>query len=201
MMHHNTKDLTGKRFGRLIVVNLSEKRGNRNQLKWLCQCDCGTQKVIEASLLRSGKTKSCGCLLKETRYAKSEKTDRTIALFKLLYSPLKKRHKSRFDIKGIITFEEFIRISTMNCFYCGSPPISKIEDVRHEAKYKKMGRIIITDTTLEYNGIDRIDSSKGYEKNNVHPCCRHCNTAKNALSTEEFRNLIKRIYTHWAAVQ
>ena len=48
-------DLTNKRFGRLIAL---ERKGN----DWICECDCGNQKDIKAYRLRSGRTKSCGCL-------------------------------------------------------------------------------------------------------------------------------------------
>ena len=56
------EDLTGKRFGRLVVLSqaLSSKRGR----SWLCQCDCGNQKILCTSHLNSGKVKSCGCLRK-----------------------------------------------------------------------------------------------------------------------------------------
>lgn len=57
-------DLTGQRFGRLIIIQRVEndKRGNS---RWLCLCDCGKEKIIRSSHLRSGAIKSCGCLLKE----------------------------------------------------------------------------------------------------------------------------------------
>lgn len=52
-------DLTGKRFGRLTVVR---KTKNRNGLTmWLCKCDCGTEKEVRTTHLRSGASKSCGC--------------------------------------------------------------------------------------------------------------------------------------------
>lgn len=60
------KDLTGQRFGKLTVLHLDEEfekiRGKR-QIRWICQCDCGTIKsIIGAELLRKNKSqKSCGC--------------------------------------------------------------------------------------------------------------------------------------------
>lgn len=62
-------DLTGMRFGRLIVLGVGEpyinpKSGAR-QKRWLCKCDCGNQKNITTGALKSGKTKSCGCYNKE----------------------------------------------------------------------------------------------------------------------------------------
>ena len=58
-------DLTGQRFGRLVVLGDDGTRNNRGKIKWLCQCDCGTILYVHRSSLRSGNTKSCGCLFKE----------------------------------------------------------------------------------------------------------------------------------------
>lgn len=52
----------GKRYGRLLVVEKSVQPG---KAKYLCRCDCGTEKIILACSLTSGKTKSCGCKRKE----------------------------------------------------------------------------------------------------------------------------------------
>jgi hypothetical protein len=56
-------DLTGQRFGRLVVIH----RGinYKKQTSWLCECDCGKQKNIQAGNLKNGVSKSCGCLRKE----------------------------------------------------------------------------------------------------------------------------------------
>lgn len=60
------KDLTGQRFGRLIVLNLDEEKTKEKKMSyWVCQCDCGNIKTIYGSSLTTGKTKSCGCLQKE----------------------------------------------------------------------------------------------------------------------------------------
>jgi hypothetical protein len=58
-------DITGKRFGRLIVVDLAEHTGRNGRSLWLCRCDCGEQIVAHPENLRSGNTKSCGCLHRE----------------------------------------------------------------------------------------------------------------------------------------
>ncbi len=60
-MHAN---LPGQRFGRLIVLSKAEAYVD-GRSKWLCQCDCGKQKVIGLKALRSGNTQSCGCLASE----------------------------------------------------------------------------------------------------------------------------------------
>lgn len=63
-MRYNKKDLTGKRFGRLTVLQESAERKN-NKIMWLCQCKCGKQLLVRAGSLVEGNTKSCGCLRNE----------------------------------------------------------------------------------------------------------------------------------------
>jgi hypothetical protein len=60
-------DLTGQRFGRLVVLGESSERiGNKKQFGWRCLCDCGNEKTILTNRFKSGRTKSCGCLQKES---------------------------------------------------------------------------------------------------------------------------------------
>ena len=58
------QDLTGKRFGRLTVISRAENKGKH--LMWNCICDCGNTKTARGETLKSGETKSCGCLLSES---------------------------------------------------------------------------------------------------------------------------------------
>lgn len=57
-------DLTGKRFGRLTVVR-SEGKNSHGSYLWLCECDCGSIKVLNGAELRRGNVSSCGCLNRE----------------------------------------------------------------------------------------------------------------------------------------
>lgn len=63
------QDLTGQRFGRLTVIERAEngRCGGKAVTKWLCRCECGTEKIIEGHSLKRGRTKSCGCLNDEKR--------------------------------------------------------------------------------------------------------------------------------------
>jgi hypothetical protein len=58
-------DLTGSRFGRLVVLERAddyiEPKSKIRHARWLCQCSCGKQKVIIGKSLKSGHTTSCGC--------------------------------------------------------------------------------------------------------------------------------------------
>jgi hypothetical protein len=59
------RDYAGKVFGRLTVIGPSTERAN-GKAAWLCRCECGTQAIVGTNLLTSGKTRSCGCLGRET---------------------------------------------------------------------------------------------------------------------------------------
>jgi len=55
-----TIDITGQRFGRLVVKERSGIQGGK--ALWFCECDCGETKVILSDSLRNGRSQSCGCL-------------------------------------------------------------------------------------------------------------------------------------------
>jgi len=60
-MHGNVKDLTGMRFGKLVVVRPTDKR-RCTRVVWECRCDCGNLTYVRSDNLVQGKTKSCGCI-------------------------------------------------------------------------------------------------------------------------------------------
>ena len=67
------QDLTGQRFGRWTVINITDKRTSSRGIIWHCKCDCGTEKDVDGYLLRSGQSKSCGCLQKELAAEQAKK--------------------------------------------------------------------------------------------------------------------------------
>lgn len=62
-MNRKIKDLTGQRFGRLVVIGRQPKESRKAY--WICQCDCGNMKTVRSDILQEGRTKSCGCLKRE----------------------------------------------------------------------------------------------------------------------------------------
>ena len=60
------KDLTGQRFGKLTVLEMTSERRNR-QVVWKCQCDCGNITYVVGQALRDNHTQSCGCKNYESR--------------------------------------------------------------------------------------------------------------------------------------
>jgi hypothetical protein len=67
-------DLTGRKFGRLTVLNRAENRGKR--VAWNCLCVCGNNKIVLSTNLIDGKTASCGCFHAEV----ASKTNKTHGL-------------------------------------------------------------------------------------------------------------------------
>lgn len=79
-----------------------------------------------------------------------------------------------------------------NCWYCDSAPHQKIigsPGPGVSADGKKH-------STFTYNGIDRIDNSKGYTLDNCVTCCKRCNIGKGTMSTQEFDAWIDQILSH-----
>jgi hypothetical protein len=185
-------DLVGQRFGRLVVIKKERNKNglkNRSQ-KWLCQCDCGNTIITISASLKNGCTQSCGCLQKEISSKNGKKNlgikrpDTSIgygmANFNALYGKYKRRALNRSLIFEL-TPDEFKDLTQRPCYYCGCDPIQSSHHKGFNGKYI-------------YNGIDRIDTLKGYTLDNVVPSCGKCNKMKWDLTTEDFFDHIKKIY-------
>jgi hypothetical protein len=170
-------DLTGKRFGRLVVLEVDAKTvgGGRGgpRIRWICKCDCGKTKSISANKLNSGNTYSCGCLRKEG----TMQIEKGLAARHSVFSSYKRMAKRR-NIDFMLSFDEFVSLTGQLCYYCGSGPLNKFK--------AKNGDFI-------YNGIDRVDNNMGYFTANCVPCCTNCNVAKRQLSVEDFFKLVRNI--------
>lgn len=187
-------NLSGKKFGRLVVSEVYEKRNGKYY--WLCNCDCGNEVYKNGESLRKGNTLSCGCYLIESRKV-DQSSDRTDVMLNGLYRKLLFRHKKTFKNETPIDYKTYKDLIFSECFYCGSSGLSIIRDIRKEKK----GRVFITENVLTINGIDRANNNIGYTISNSLPCCKNCNRAKSVLSLKDFGELIKKIYQHWAVKQ
>ena len=175
-------DLVGHRFGRLQVLKRVENN-KYGESQWNCLCDCGTKKVIRQSSLRNGRTKSCGCIQKEKTSARNRKPYGE-ASFNSVYSAYKNSAVvRRLDFNLEITF--FKKMTQEPCFYCGIEP----QQIRRSADQNGNGDYV-------YNGLDRVDSSRGYSEDNVVACCITCNKAKLNTSQSDFLSWIKRVYNY-----
>ena len=83
------KNLAGKVFGRLTVLDKYEKRGK--PYYWLCQCECGNTKYVRASHLFEGNVRSCGCLAKEVSSRVHSKHNMSNTRFYNIWSGIKDR--------------------------------------------------------------------------------------------------------------
>lgn len=66
-MPKQRQDLTARRFGRLVAIRETRvvRRRGQSDVYWACRCDCGNETETRSANLKSGATKSCGCLQKE----------------------------------------------------------------------------------------------------------------------------------------
>ena len=67
------EDLSGKRFGRLIVVSYAGQDLKGHSSLWDCRCDCGKTKIVRRKSLKNGETTSCGCYSSECTSARFKK--------------------------------------------------------------------------------------------------------------------------------
>lgn len=63
----NLDDLTGQTFGKLTVLERAPTRGKSLSARWICRCECGNFSEVQATNLKSGRTKSCGCSRSKNR--------------------------------------------------------------------------------------------------------------------------------------
>lgn len=200
----------GQKFNRLTLIEFSHRDEKHRQM-WVCSCECGNSKTFQADRVKRGAVKSCGCFEIENRNKQSEmfkthlkvlakqKSDHVteettiLAMAKIVYCRYKECD---------ISFDEFLSLSQMNCFYCNSAPNNKAH-----AGYTKDGKpkareiwnnppayLKFPNAWFVYNGLDRLDNTKRHSKDNVVPCCFSCNEIKSSSSLNEFLLKIKSIY-------
>ena len=164
------QDLTGRRFGDLLVESRASNRGGK--VMWWCRCGCGTVKAIPAVQLTHDGTRSCGC------FRKKNPADRAIRTILENY----KRSAAKRHLSWTLPDRAGKHLLAGNCYYCGSPP----DNVWRFAGPN-------SPVALVYSGIDRKDNRGGYEWDNVVSCCGPCNLAKHTQGFEEFLGRVRRI--------
>lgn len=180
-------DLVGSRFNKLNVLEYLGTSSTGHP-RYRCICDCGKETVTRAINLVKGYTKSCGCIDTERkkrlalRLKISNTKDPSKVAERNIFDDYKKGAVKR-KVEFRLTLDEFYPLLHLPCHYCHSEPKNVHIVVRRGAN-----------VCIVYNGIDRIDSSKGYSIDNVVPCCKNCNFAKNDLSLDQFKKLIHNIY-------
>jgi len=182
------RDFTGMVYGRLTVVKRFANDSQRRSC-WECICECGKVVVVKGGNLTSGNTRSCGCLLFESRVAsginnrKRSIKDSTIYSVYSLFGRSAKKRGHEFSL----TENEFMNIASMPCSYCGATPKEAI--YQHERLHRNVKKIM---SGVFIHGIDRIDNKLGYINGNLAPCCGDCNRSKGKLTVTEFKSLVAR---------
>lgn len=174
----------GTKINRLTIIKYDHS-DSRNRRHYLCRCDCGKEKTIQGSLITSGNTKSCGCLGIEARANRIKLPDHGGCVNNLILQY--KRGARDRGLEYNLTRELFVELIYMPCDYCNRPP-SNFKTTKNDS------------VGIFYSGIDRIDPTKGYTKDNVVPCCKMCNRSKNDRSKEDFLNWVKSVYIHQSKV-
>lgn len=184
----NKVDLTGKRFGRLVVLervdNAITPKG-KVAVRYKCRCDCGNEKIIRKCHLTSGKIVSCGCFHREQlgnmrrKHGKSGYNRERLYTIWLnmkhrCYNP-KNNHYKNYGARGITICDEWLEdyMAFRDWSYSHG----------YEEKIRESGRNDLT--------IDRIDNDGNYEPSN----CRwvtnkeNCLNKQNTMSNEERYNI------------
>lgn len=175
----NTIDITGQKFGKLTVIERAYSGKNR-QVYWRCKCDCGNEAIISGVQLRSGRTRSCGCICKTIKgLSRTRLYKLWLGMKARCYKPKTHQYKN-YGGRGIQVCEEW-KHSFMN-FY----------DDMHEsyeeacAKYGEMN-----------TSIDRINVDVDYCKENCRWSDRITqanNTTKNVLICYQNRFYTEAIF-------
>jgi hypothetical protein len=170
-------DITGQTYNRLTIVSLDhiDERGGSY---WNCICSCGKKVIVRRNNLLNHSTKSCGCHKKETQRKKWLKPNGHAAKIQV-YNTFKGNAKKR-KLQVGVSFDEWEKIGQENCYYCGSAP-SNITTSKHGSG------------NFTYNGLDRVDNTLGYIKDNIVPCCFICNHAKSDIELDNFITWVKKI--------
>lgn len=161
-------DLTGQRFGRLVVLEHIKRNDEYPNGGWLCRCDCGTQKVIPSNPLTSGRVKSCGCYNKTRLVGSHVNQTHGMSRTRLYttwrnmrvrcYDPKDKRYPL-YGGRGIVVCDEWR--SSFIAFHDWAMANGYREDLT----------------------IDRIDTDGNYEPNN----CRFITRAENNKNRRNWR--------------
>ncbi len=114
-------DLIGQRFIRLVVIGRAINSPCRHS-RWLCLCNCGNKIVVQSNSLKSGNTKSCGCLFREGNNIKHghTKNGRVTLFYKVWDSMVQRcvnpnnKDYHNYGGRGITACKEWLKFENFN---------------------------------------------------------------------------------------
>ena len=174
------KDLSGLSFGKLIAV-CPVRCAVAPRWRWECRCECGGTTIAATADLERGSIKSCGCLrnLKGASHPSWRGCGQITGEY---WSTVRNNAKLR-GLAFNITIEEAWSLLIKQNTKCALTGATLYFRTTRGAKKKRKGTA----------SLDRIDSSKGYEKDNVQWIHKHINRMKGALGEEYFIELCRRV--------
>lgn len=174
------KDITGLKVNKATAIRFIGRDKSRCAI-WEFRCDCGNLFTCRGNSVIYGKTHSCGCVNSEncSKRSTERKLPIGVAHSRELFGVYKRSAKKR-NLSFSISLDDFLKLTKMDCHYCGSFPSNKTKFVKGNGSYT-------------YNGLDRVDNLIGYNIDNLVPCCRQCNISKRDLSLCEFKEWIKKL--------
>jgi hypothetical protein len=172
------KSILGKKFNRLEPLEVYAVR-DQSMVVFMakCKCDCGNIKNTRIVSLKQSNAQSCGCF-----NADKQRLEGSTAAANALYSSRRADARRRF-LEFSLTKKEYKKIISQPCYYCNSDPANEYGSNMYNEN-------------VTYQGIDRIDNSRGYTVDNCRPCCKFCNMSKSTQTETEFLERIERIYNH-----
>lgn len=168
-------DLTGMRFGRLLVQGIGVRPEKARESYWSCLCDCGSLKNVARCHLLYGTTKSCGCLGRE----KSAENGKNNTKHGLCYSVEYHAHENMLVRCYNHSHKAYPRYGGRGIRVCDSWKNS------FEAFYSDMGP-----RPSDGHSLDRIDNDKDYTCGKCHDCIENGSPANCRWATrkEQTRN-------------
>ena len=142
------KDISGQRFGRLVALEPQIATHVRGNMRWLCQCDCGNQKIVYGHLLAAGTTRSCRCLQAEARlqrftthgHTRAGKPTRTFRSWEAMLKRCFNRnseHWPGYGGRGITVCERWLSFVNFLADMGERPPGKTLDRKDNDGNYEK----------------------------------------------------------------
>lgn len=134
-------NLKGLQFGRWRVISYAGSDGNGNA-KWLCECECGSQKDVLRHSLLSGRSTSCGCFNKEVLSSMKTHGMSKTPIYKLWHSMKTrctdpKSHRfSRYGARGIKLCKRWMKFDNFYADMGEMPPGKSIDRIDNDGDYE-----------------------------------------------------------------